>query len=466
MDMTHGEWDQLRDLLRRADSGGLMTVHRKERKNAPMNRQWPPDVQSDDEPPTGSGSAAGHDDVPSRSAEFNAAFVPPPGSFYPEEFAKQAEEFNRMAGGDPPTGPWKSPPVTPPEGLEPPVEEVRPREKMMHRTAHGGVTYQDKYPYDPKDDPWHTEGPLDPNPNAIRGERPVLTLYGKVQQQSAAAAKAAFAASQRAAAAMAQSATQNSSAGFPKSASASFPKSASASASEAHPPKASAAACGSERAQKDSQMPVEPKVTGAKSKAKAAGKIARISEEVEVVETAASPSASVESNATAMTDASKRRYDAMEAAVDRAYEDDEFSIVSETEFSPPSFPTYQAGLPDTFSWGPNWNDNEVLLNYDHVDDAIPKPAWIHSSEQWGRTLITMPKFAKEKISFHKFTLMCFARDPVACKYAKQLIGKFRKHVTACPRTQAPDLCAWLLHTRVDSFLDAGKTYHRVYEEEQ
>eukprot|EP00435_Cladocopium_sp_Y103_P010612 s55_g2.t1 len=437
LDMTHGEWDQLRDLLRRADSGGrfneLMTVHRKERKNAPMNRQWPPDVQSEE-----SGSAAGHDDVPSRSAEFSAAFEPPPGAFYPEEFAKQANEFNKMAGGDPPTGPWKSPPVTPPEGLDPPVEELRPREKMMHRTAHG---------------------PLDPNPNAIRGERPVLTLYGKVQQQSANAAKAAFAASQRAAAAMAQSA-MNSSAGFPKSAG------ASASASEAHTPKASAAACGSERAQKDSQMPVEPNVIGAKSKAKAAGKIARISEEVEVAEIAASPSASADSNATAMTDASKRRYDAMEAAVDRAYEDDEFSIVSETEFSPPSFPTYQAGLPDTFSWGANWNDNEVLLNYDYVDDAIPKPAWIHSSEQWGRTLITMPKFAKEKISFHKFTLMCFARDPTACKYAKQLIGKFRKHVTACPRTQAPDLCAWLLHTRVDSFLDAGKTYRRVFEEEQ
>eukprot|EP00435_Cladocopium_sp_Y103_P063576 s899_g25.t1 len=133
-------------------------------------------------------------------------------------------------------------------------------------------------------------------------------------------------------------------------------------------------------------MPVEPNVTGAKSKAKAAGKIARINEEVEVV----SPSASVDSSATAaMTDGSKRRYEAMEKALDRAYEDDEFSIVSETEFSPPSFPSYQAGLPDTFSWGPNWNDNEVLLNYDYVDDAVPKPAWIHSSEQWGRTLITM-----------------------------------------------------------------------------
>eukprot|EP00435_Cladocopium_sp_Y103_P026608 s3930_g6.t1 len=373
MDMTHGEWDQLRDLLRRADTGGrfneLMTVHRKEKKNAPMNRAWPPDVTSEDEQTSqaaGSGSAAGHDDVPSK---FDAAFVPPRGAFYPEEFTKQANEFNKMAGGDPPTGPWKAAPVSPPGGLQ---EEMLPREKMLHRSAYGGITFQDKYPNDPKDDPWHADLPLDPNPNAVRGERSVLTLYGKVQQQSAAAAKAAAAATQRAAAAMAQ----NSSAGFPKT------KSASASAAEAHPPKASAAACGSEKAQKESQMPVEPNVTGAKSKAKAAGKIARISEEVEVVETAASPSTSVESNATAMTDASKRRYDAIEAAVDRAYEDDEFSIVSETEFSPPSFPSYQAGLPSTFSWGPNWNDNEVVLDYSHVDQAIPKPAWVHSSEQW------------------------------------------------------------------------------------
>eukprot|EP00435_Cladocopium_sp_Y103_P044931 s2085_g12.t1 len=303
LDMTHGEWDQLRELLRRADSGGrfneLMTIHNKERKNAPMNRQWPPDVQSEDEPPTRSGgSAAGHDDVPSRFSELPTAFRPPPGAFYPEEFEKQAREFNKMAGGDPPTGPYKSPPVTPPEGLEQHVHEqhvherhvheMQPREKMMHRTAHGG--------------------PLDPNPNAIRGERPVLTLYGKVQQQSTTAAKAAHAAAQRAAAAMAQYASQNSSAGFPKSAG------ASASASEAHPPKASAAACGSERAQKDSQMPVEPKVPGAKSKAKAAGKIARINEEVETV----SPSASVDSSATAaMTDGSKRRYEAMEKALRR-----------------------------------------------------------------------------------------------------------------------------------------------------
>eukprot|EP00435_Cladocopium_sp_Y103_P006580 s1858_g2.t1 len=47
-DMTLGEWDTLRELMRKVDNAGklneLMTVHRKEKKNAPMNREWPPDV--------------------------------------------------------------------------------------------------------------------------------------------------------------------------------------------------------------------------------------------------------------------------------------------------------------------------------------------------------------------------------------------------------------------------------------
>ena len=47
--MTQGEWDTLRSLLRKAEDGGkmneLMTVHRKEVKNAPMNRSYPPDTE-------------------------------------------------------------------------------------------------------------------------------------------------------------------------------------------------------------------------------------------------------------------------------------------------------------------------------------------------------------------------------------------------------------------------------------
>eukprot|EP00435_Cladocopium_sp_Y103_P008701 s441_g2.t1 len=175
----------------------------------------------------------------------------------------------------------------------------------------------------------------------------LFSLFGKVQQQSAAAAAAAAEVAQRAAAAMAK----NSSAGFPKM------KNGSSNAAEAHPPpEASAAACGSEKAQKESQMPVEPKVTGASRKRKQRERLPELVKKW--IWLSLRP---------------HLRYDAMEAAVDRAYEDDEFSV-SETE----SFPS-------------------------------------------------------------------------------ELPGRTSKH--------APGLAACLLHTRVDFFLDAGKTYARVYEDD-
>eukprot|EP00435_Cladocopium_sp_Y103_P046125 s278_g13.t1 len=164
-----------------------------------------------------------------------------------------------------------------------------------------------------------------------------------------------------------------------------------------------------------------------------------------------------------MTDASKRRMD----GVDRAElmdEWEEFSVVSEAEDSPPWYPNYPAGLPSTFKWGPNWEDSEVIVDLDKVDLAIPKPAWVHSTEQWSRTIITMPEYRAQRITFLEFTKMVFCRDPDAAKYAKKLIGKYRKLVTACPRSQAPDLAAWCLHVRLDAFLDAGKSYRREFAE--
>eukprot|EP00435_Cladocopium_sp_Y103_P019158 s1172_g4.t1 len=110
----------------------------------------------------------------------------------------------------------------------------------------------------------------------------------------------------------------------------------------------------------------------------------------------------------------------------------------------------------------SWEDSDVLVDLDKVDLAIPKPAWVHSTEQWSRTIITMPKYRAQKITFLEFTKMVFHRDPDAAKHAKKLIGKYRKMVTACPRSQAPDLAAWCLHARMDAFLDAGKSYRREF----
>ena len=119
-DMTQGEWDQLRELMRKAEAGGkmneLLTVHKKEVKNAPMNRHYPPD---DDEwkdceesqvppspskvhAPSGTNSSAG-------SADNKA----PPGALWPDAYNQNA---------------WKVPPIAPP-----PTFATSWREFRVHR---------------------------------------------------------------------------------------------------------------------------------------------------------------------------------------------------------------------------------------------------------------------------------------------------------------------------------------------
>ena len=103
-DMTQGEWDQLRELMRKAEAGGkmneLLTVHKKEVKNAPMNRPYPPEdddwkdcMESHVPPspskvhaPTGSNSSAA-----------------PPGALWPDAYSQNA---------------YKVPPTTPPPTLQ------------------------------------------------------------------------------------------------------------------------------------------------------------------------------------------------------------------------------------------------------------------------------------------------------------------------------------------------------------
>ena len=52
---------------------------------------------------------------------------------------------------------------------------------------------------------------------------------------------------------------------------------------------------------------------------------------------------------------------------------------------------------------------------------------------------------------------------VPLRYAKKMICQFRKKLTPTPRTQGPDFCAFLIHCRVDAFLNAGYVYQREFE---
>ena len=132
-DMTQGEWDQLRELMRKAEAGGkmneLLTVHKKEVKNAPMNRPYPPDdddwkdcMESHVPPspskvhaPTGSNSSAA-----------------PPGALWPDAYSQNA---------------YKVPPATPPPALQAGGNSGIVDAREYHKK------WQDR-PYDPNHNPW------------------------------------------------------------------------------------------------------------------------------------------------------------------------------------------------------------------------------------------------------------------------------------------------------------------------
>ena len=77
--------------------------------------------------------------------------------------------------------------------------------------------------------------------------------------------------------------------------------------------------------------------------------------------------------------------------------------------------------------------------------------------------IEMGKYENNQMSYHTFVEKVFNKSPVECKYAKKMIGQFRKKVAATPHTQGPDFCAFLLHCRVDVFLNAGYVYERDFK---
>ena len=180
-DMTQGEWDQLRELTRKAEAGGkmneLFTVHKKEVKNAPMNRPYPPDDEwqecEEGHPPEktagapksfGPASASGNSTAPAATGKA------PAGALWPEAYSDAS---------------WKVPPMSPPKNLQQGASSGIRDAREYHKKG------QDR-PYDPNDDPWIEDVQKDEKPN----DKPVIQLFGNVVQKNAdlAEAKAAAAA--------------------------------------------------------------------------------------------------------------------------------------------------------------------------------------------------------------------------------------------------------------------------------
>jgi hypothetical protein len=168
--MTQGEWDQLRALMRKAEEGGkmieLLTVHKKEVKNAPMNRPYPPDDEwqeyEEGHPPEKNSS--GNSSAPAATGKA------PSGALWPEAYNDPA---------------WKVPPMSPPKNLQQGASSGIRDAREYHKR------WQDR-PYDPNDDPWIEDVQKEEKPK----DKPVIQLFGNVVQKNAdlAEAKAAAAA--------------------------------------------------------------------------------------------------------------------------------------------------------------------------------------------------------------------------------------------------------------------------------
>ena len=194
-DMTQGEWDQLRALMRKAEEGGkmneLLTVHNKEVKNAPMNRPYPPDDddwKDCEESQVPASPAKVHGPATTNSSDSKA----PPGALWPKAYSQNA---------------WKVPPTAPP----PTLQQAGGNSGFVDAREYH-KKWQDR-PYDPNDDPWIE----DENKDGKKNEKPVIQIFGNVDQKNADIAEA-----KAAAAAIAQIANrycapdEGNSAGFPQ----------------------------------------------------------------------------------------------------------------------------------------------------------------------------------------------------------------------------------------------------------
>ena len=148
------------------------------------------------------------------------------------------------------------------------------------------------------------------------------------------------------------------------------------------------------------------------------------------------------------------------------FEDEEelfgFEYIPE-DVSPPWFPNHLWGIPSTIEQNPaDWNDKNWYPSYksDDMDPAVPYPVHVQGIKSWASTKIKLKKWKDKELSHHEFIMKVFNRDDEAGQYAKWILAHYTSKITATPKSQAPDLAAFLKKMRVDAYLGATTTYRR------
>ena len=295
-----------------------------------------------------------------------------------------------------------------------------PPPKSVNPSASSGRPH--KMNYDPNDDPWATENLQQ---GAVpKADPPILQIFGNVQLGTPPIDLPPAATAQ-----------QPAKSGFPE-------HSAAALGTESKFPPAKAAT-GDAAAR---QLPV-PKATGPN---KAARNSTPKIEEV--------PEDDGDGNGGRMDESYKRNRD--------VFEDEEelfgFQYIPE-DVSPPWFPNHLWGIPSTIQQNPgDWNDKNWYPSYksDDMDPGVPYPVHVQGIKSWASTKIKLKKWKDKELSYHEFIMKVFNHDDEAGQYAKWILAHYTSKITATPKSQAPDLAAFLKKMRVDAFLGATTTYRR------
>ena len=368
-DMTQGEWDQLRSLLRKAEDGGkmneLMSVHRKEVKNAPMNRHYPP---ADDE------WQECQENTQQQPVTSPKVLGPASNTANSSTSVHGASKSSSTATAVEFKGPCKatSPVSAAALGSEQLLQELI-KGKGKDDKGKGKDEYKgkgkDEYKGKGKDDKGKGKDDKGKGKDGKDG-KDGKGDYGKGPQ--------------------------------PKN--------------------------------PNLQLPV-PK-TGERP-----GKCVRISEETEVQEDANSQNSSNKmQEGGAMNDSSKRRHEAMVQTASDSEDEGSFSVITAgTGDSPPIFSNLPYGLPSAFKWKDDWEHPTAEIDYEEVDFAIPRPAWIRDTYEWSCTKLKMGKYESNQMSFHTFVEKVFNKSPEECKYAKKMNWSISKEGDIYPSHPRPRL---------------------------
>ena len=122
------------------------------------------------------------------------------------------------------------------------------------------------------------------------------------------------------------------------------------------------------------------------------------------------------------------------------------NIFQPADVSPPWFPNHLWGIPSTIQQNSSdWNDKNWYPSYnsDDMDPAVPYPVHVQGIKSWASTKIKLKKWRNKELSYHEFITKVFNHDDEAGQYAKWILAHYTSKITAAPKSQVPDLAAFL-----------------------